>query len=155
MYTGSPVRLSYFQTIAVAKFPLNITSKLLLTSPGKSAGPPIALRYCWAASLLLGDDVGTAPVAAGCPADEQAATRTQLLAAIAMAVAHIRPIAHMIGASELTLRLRGQFVAQPPHRRDGISDCRESVSSLPPRPDSGCTPSARRRQGQDRGSKHP
>src|SRR4029077_20629592 len=44
--------------------------------------------------------------------DEQAATRTQLLAAIA--IARIRPISHMIDATELALRLRSQFVAQPP-----------------------------------------
>jgi hypothetical protein len=91
------------------------------------------LRYCWTASLLLDDDTGTGPGTAGCSVDEQAATRTQLLAAIA--IARIRPMSHMIDATELALRFRSQFVAQPLHQRDGFSDCRASVSSLPPRPD--------------------
>jgi hypothetical protein len=65
--------------------------------------------------------------------DEQAATRTQLLAAIA--IARIRPMSHMIEATELALRLRSQFVAEPLYQRDGVSDCRASVSSLPPRRD--------------------
>jgi hypothetical protein len=44
---------------------------------------------------------------------------------------------HMIDATELALRLRSQFVAQPLYRRNGVSDCHASVSSLPPRPDPG------------------
>jgi len=57
------------------------------------------LRYCWTASLLAGDDTGTGPGAAECSADEQAARRTQLPAAIA--IARIRPMSHMIDATEL------------------------------------------------------
>src|SRR5215469_4955284 len=106
---------------------------IFCASPSQSA--LTALRYCWTASLLLDDDTGTGPGAAECWVDEQAATRTQLPAAIA--IAPIRPISHMIGATELALRLRSQFVAQPLYRRDGVSDCRVPVSSLPPRPDPG------------------
>src|SRR5450432_3786396 len=101
------------------------SAMIFCSSPSQSA--LTALRYCWTASLLPGDDTGTGPGTAGCWVDEQAATRTQLLAAIA--IARIRPMSHMIDATELALRLRSQFVAQPLHRRDGVSDCRASVSS--------------------------
>src|SRR5689334_14199395 len=104
---------------------------IFCSSPSQSA--LTALRYCWTASLLPGDDAGTGPGTAVCAVDEQAATRTQLLAAIA--IARIRRISHMIGATELALRLRSQFVAQPLRQRDGVSDCRAPVSSLPSRPD--------------------
>jgi hypothetical protein len=80
--------------------------------------------------LLLDDDTGAGPGTAECWVDEQAATRTQLLAPIA--IARIRPISHMIDATEPALHLRSQFVAQPLHRRDGISDCRAPIGSLPP-----------------------
>jgi hypothetical protein len=87
-----------------------------------------ALRYCWTASLLLDDDTGVGPGTAECPVDEQAATRTQLLAAIA--TARIRPMSSMIDATELALHFRSWFVVQPLHQRDGASDCCASVSSL-------------------------
>jgi hypothetical protein len=70
-----------------------------------------ALRYCWTASLPPGDDTGTGWGIAECWVDEQAARRTQLLAAIA--IARIRPMSHMFDAMELALPLRSQFVAQP------------------------------------------
>ena len=74
------------------------SAMIFCSSPSQSAST--ALRYCWTASLLLlDDDTGTGPGTAECPADEQAATRTQLLAAIA--IARIRPISHMIDAAEL------------------------------------------------------
>jgi hypothetical protein len=69
------------------------------------------LRYCWPASLLLldwpaslllDDDTGAGPGTAECLLDEQAETRTQLLAAMAMA--RIGPISHMIDATKLVLR---------------------------------------------------
>src|SRR5262249_26624317 len=107
------------------------SAMIFCSSPSQSA--LTALRYFWTASVLLDADPGTGPGTAECSADEQAATRTQQLAAIA--IARIRPMSHMIDATELALRLRGQFVAQPLHRRDGLSDCRASVSSLPPRPE--------------------
>jgi hypothetical protein len=77
-----------------------------------------ALRYCWTASLLLGDDTGTGLGTAECWVDEQAATTTQLLAAIA--IARSRPMSHMVDATELALRLRSQFVAEPLCRRDEL-----------------------------------
>jgi hypothetical protein len=82
---------------------------IFCASPSQSA--LTASRYCWTAPLLLDDDTGTGPVIAECWVDEQAARRTQLLAAIA--IARTRPMSHMIDATELALRFRGQFVAQP------------------------------------------
>src|SRR5262249_38746868 len=96
---------------------------IFCASPSQSA--LTALRYCWTASLLPGDDTGTGPGTAECWADEQAARRTQLLAAIA--IARTRPMSHMFDATELALRLCGQFVAQPLSRRDGVSDCRAAL----------------------------
>ena len=65
----------------------------------RSQSASTALRYCWTASLLPDGDTGTGPGTVECPVDEQAATRTQLLAAIA--IARIRPMSHMIDATEL------------------------------------------------------
>src|SRR5690349_10602413 len=90
-------------------------------SPSQSA--LTALRYCWAASLLPGDGAGAGAgvcCADECWADEQAATRTQPLAATAMA--RISPTLPMIGATELARRLRSQFVVQTIYRRYGVSD---------------------------------
>src|SRR5437762_13792335 len=101
------------------------SAAIFCSSPSQSA--LTLLRYCWTASLLLDDDFGTGPGTAECPVDEQAATRTQLLAATA--IARIRPIPHMIDATELALYLCTRFVTQPLHRRDGISGCRASVTA--------------------------
>src|SRR6185437_665405 len=101
---------------------------IFCSSPSQSA--LTAWRYCWTAALLLGDGDGAgAGPEAECPADEQAPMRTQPPAAIAME--RIRPMSHMIDAMELVLRLRGQFVAQPLHRRDDVSGCRAALLSLP------------------------
>src|SRR5436305_13535912 len=98
---------------------------IFCSSPSQSA--LTALRYCWTASLLLDDGAGAGDNvrwtdgcwADGCWADEQAATRTQPLTATAMA--RISPTLPMIGATELTLRFRSHFVAQPIYRRYGVS----------------------------------
>src|SRR3984957_4561915 len=95
------------------------SAMIFCSSPSQSA--LTALRYCWTASLLLDDDTGPGPGTAECPVDEQAATRTQLLAAIA--IARIRPMSPMIDATELAVHFRSRFVAQPLRRRDGASDC--------------------------------
>src|SRR5579862_6427851 len=92
------------------------SATIFCSSPSQSA--LTASRYCWTPSLLLlDDDTGAGPDAVECWVDEQAATRAQLLTAIA--IARIRPISHMISAAELVLNLRGRFVVQPLRRRDG------------------------------------
>src|ERR1700685_4493289 len=95
------------------------SAMIFCSSPSQSV--LTASRYCWTGSLLLDDDTGIGPGTAECSVDEQAATRTQLLAAIA--IARIPPMSPMIDATELTLPLRSRFVAQPLHRRDGASNC--------------------------------
>src|SRR5207244_2323270 len=57
-----------------------------------------ALAYCWTASLLLDADRWTGPGSAGCRLDEQAATRRQALAA--MAIAPLCPMSHLIDPGE-------------------------------------------------------